>query len=174
MALNLILQADAMVCMLRTLSQLKILKRVEVFGEIDVLASGIRRMMSAAVAWVPTGCTCRDLVERSDRAVTVVERLAKSGFIDRSMFRGLNDMCDCFGGYVDEILFGRQVVKEIPRIVREWMSQYKMHDDYREHYICRACNPYRHIAAERVSVQKVFIHHLTNQGVERSQADRYI
>ncbi len=28
-------------------------------------------------------------------------------------------------GYVDEILFGRQVVKEMPRIVGEWVSQYK-------------------------------------------------
>lgn len=99
MALNLILQLDAIVCMLQTMSQLKILKHRDAFGEIDMLASGIRRMMSAAVAWAPTGCTRRDLVERSDRAFAAVERLAERGFIDRSMFSGLNDMCDCFGGY---------------------------------------------------------------------------
>jgi len=28
-------------------------------------------------------------------------------------------------GYVDEVLFGREVIEEMPRIVREWVATYR-------------------------------------------------
>ena len=99
MALALIQQVDAVVCMLQAMNRLELLKRGDAYREIDILVSRIRCMMSEVGSWAPTGCTRRDLLERNDRALASVEWLAGRGFIDRSMFNGLHDMCGYFGRY---------------------------------------------------------------------------
>ena len=99
MAIALILQADGIIHMLQTMVGLGVLGRGDAYREIDPLVSGIRRMMSGTDSWAPTGCTRRDLVERTDKAIAAVERLTKRQFIERSMFGGVDDICDYFGGY---------------------------------------------------------------------------
>ena len=63
------------------------------------MTGGIRSMMSGMGAWLPTGCSRRDLVERNDTAAAAVECLTRRSFIERSLFNDLEELCDYFACY---------------------------------------------------------------------------
>ncbi|MYB34266.1 MAG: DUF1845 domain-containing protein [Gammaproteobacteria bacterium] len=98
-AMALILQMDGVVHVLGSMVRLGILKRQDAGREIDALTSRIRSMMTSPGAWVPTGCSRRDLAERNDTAVAAVKCLMGRSFIDRSLFSDPGELCDYFACY---------------------------------------------------------------------------
>ncbi len=108
MALRLIVMFDDIVLIARALSYHRVISANEAMEKIKAGGHPIRGLFVLAQGYRYGGCTRSDLESVNPVALRTIENLIKSGFLDRRMFSGPEDICATFKDYrakLSEIVF---------------------------------------------------------------------
>ena len=113
MALLRLKQFDELVLRAKGLLHHHVINNDECRKFIEEAGNSIRGLLSFANAYRFCACTRDDLLNRTLTGVRAIEKLRKSGFINKHMFGDDDDVCDYFSSYSTKPMFLAESAEDV-------------------------------------------------------------
>ncbi|MCY4274748.1 MAG: AcaB family transcriptional regulator [Gammaproteobacteria bacterium] len=98
-ALYLVVQFDTLVMLIKTIMYSGILANSDGYVEIHEIWANLRSFLSLGRNYVVTNCRRSDLIMKNRTAISAIEKLVKSGFVDPTNFGAMDELCEYFSKY---------------------------------------------------------------------------